>query len=426
MGFVLLQLINANFFIRPAEFLPIIYGQPIALALFVLAFIASFDLIFARFSRPIDPAKPITVCVFAVMAFAVLSHLARFQFGEAYSTFDLTSKIILYYVLMTVLIDSPDRLRQTWKWLGLSIVTITALSVAKYHGFVNIDEIIVTLDGDGRELRRLGAIGIFGDPNDMGLMLALGIPIALYFASEPGHLGGRIFWIPAVGLQLYALHLTHSRGGILALLGSWMAYTIARFGRKAVLVNLVALPLLFALFAGRQTDFRVSTGTAQTRLHLWDVGWQMFRTHPILGTGFGTYLDYSSHVAHNSYIHTYGEIGFFGGTAFLGIFLLGAWYLYRMRPDRTRIEDAQLRRMYPFLVMMLAALAVGLMSLSHTYTIPAYSVPAMVAAYLRMAETDPPLPAREFDGRLARRLALAGIGFLMALRIFLLGNLSYL
>ena len=124
--------------------------------------------------------------------------------------------------------------------------------------------------------------------------------------------------------------LTHSRGGFLGMLAALVVLLAARFGRKALPLGLLVLPAVFVLFAGRQTSISLGSGTGQSRVQLWHEGMILFVGRPLFGIGSERYADYAGHVAHNSFIHGYTELGLVGGTLFLGAFYLAAWSLVRL------------------------------------------------------------------------------------------------
>src|SRR5205823_3488992 len=92
----------------------------------------------------------------------------------------------------------------------------------------------------------------------------------------------------------------------------------------------VVLPALFALFAGRQTDLSAAGGTGQARIQLWSEGLALFREAPFFGVGQGSYAEHVDQVAHNSFVECYAELGFFGGTLFLGAFFCAVCVLRRL------------------------------------------------------------------------------------------------
>ena len=68
----------------------------------------------------------------------------------------------------------------------------------------------------------------------------------------------------------------------------------------------------------------------------------MLKSHPFTGVGFDQYTEYNHAVAHNSFVHTFAELGFTGAFIFVGMFY---WYFKGLAliPD-TNAEFAPWRR----------------------------------------------------------------------------------
>ena len=49
----------------------------------------------------------------------------------------------------------------------------------------------------------------------------------------------------------------------------------------------------------------------------------MLKSHPLTGVGYDQYTEYHYAVAHNSFVHTFAELGLIGAFIFLGMFY---WY----------------------------------------------------------------------------------------------------
>ena len=248
---------------------------------------------------------------------------------------------------------------------------------------VHVDQ-VERSGNEERMLPRLGSTGLFQDPNDMCLMLVMAMTICLYQIVERR----RWYWSGPLALFAHALMLTHSRGGFLAMLGALVVLLLARYGRKAMPLGLVVLPAVFALFAGRQTSLSLGSGTGQSRVQLWLEGMILFVRHPVFGIGSNRYDQYADHVAHNSFIHCYTELGVFGGTLVLGAFYLAFWSLVRLGAARVPSVSSELGRMRAYVLAIVAGYAGGLMSLSCPYTIPTYTVLGLSAVYVRLAERE--------------------------------------
>jgi hypothetical protein len=117
-------------------------------------------------------------------------------------------------------------------------------------------------------------------------------------------------------------------------MGALLALCHARWGwKRAALIAAVALPLLLVVFKGRITNFDagMGEGTGRSRVELWSAGLQAFKQHPFFGVGSGNYAEEAGQVAHNSFVHAFTELGFFGGALFLGAFVAALVMLHRLR-----------------------------------------------------------------------------------------------
>jgi O-antigen ligase len=174
-------------------------------------------------------------------------------------------------------------------------------------------------------------------------------------------------------LFAYALTLTHSRGGFLGMLAAVVVFIWVRLGwRRGVPIASVALPVMFFVFAGRQTELAVGEGTEQERIQLWSNGLTLFRQAPVFGIGYGRFVEEVEKVAHNSFVHTFAELGFFGGTIFLGAFAVAFRSVQRVGAGHDGSMDPDLARLRPYLLAIIAGYAVGMMSLSRAYVVPTY------------------------------------------------------
>lgn len=418
MRFLLFLLVNAMLFIRPAEFAPALLGWKIYEACILSCLGLAYPVVLKQWTTRSLVEAPLTACVVGLLAAIGLSDLVNLPFGETVAQVTEFVKLLLYYFLLVGLVDTPKRLKTFLASLAIFAAIITALAVAHYHGWVRVPAIeflesTVEEADDSEMVRRLGSTGLFADPNDMCLMLVMSMVVCAYQILE----NRRWLWAAPLFLFGHAFTLTHSRGGFLGLLAAVTAALAARFGRKAVLPGALVLPVLFLVFAGRQTNITVSATTGQSRLQLWTEGLALFVHNPVFGIGTNRFQDFAGHVAHNSFIHAYTEMGFPGGTLFTGAFALALWGIARLGGEEREIVDPDLRALRPYVLGIVAGYVMGMMSLSQCYLIPTYLVLGVAAVFVRMAETEPALAPLRFDGRLAGRLALLSLGFVAAAQI---------
>ncbi len=425
-GFGLFIILNVTLFIRPGEVVPELIGWPIFLVLVLLCLAVSLPQVLRHLSGRSLREKPITVCVLGLWAAVVLSLLANLSLTGAGAWGFEFLKMVVYYLLLVGLVDSPARIRRFLWWLAVLAAALTLLAVLEFHGVITLpnlkpltDSIYDPVTGRDIAVRRLQSSGIFHDPNDLCVMLVAGMFLSLYWLGERRAGPRRYLWLGPLLLCGYALALTQSRSGFLALLAGVLAYLYSRFGReKTILLAAAVVPALFLVFAGRQTNLSTGVATGQSRIQLWSDGLMLFRQQPIFGIGVDNYDRTIGHVAHNSYLQAFTEMGLLGGTLFLGAFAVALVGLHRLGSSGRRIVDPELRRLHPFLLAITAAWAGGMLFLTLCYIMPTYTILGLGTVYLQAAATEPPLPHVRFDGRLVKRMIVFSGIFLVVLYIF--------
>jgi O-antigen ligase len=418
--------VNASLFVRPAEFVPELIGLPIYLVLILACLAVSFPRVLPQLNGRALRGRPITVCVVGLLGTVILSLLANLYVGGAAIWGLEFFKVVVYYLLFVGLVNSPRRIRSFLFWFACFCVVLTALAVLQFHGAITLPNLKALNDnsfdpatGQSVIIQRLQGTGIFNDPNDLCLVLVVGFLLCCYWLAERKSGSLRYLWLAPMLLFGYALALTHSRGGFLAFVAGILVYFRARFGTvRTVLLGAVALPVLFALFAGRQTSIAIGESTGQTRVQLWSEGLMLFRQSPIFGIGVDNYAAEARQVAHNSFLHCFTEMGFLGGMLFLGAFYYALASLARSGARRRQILDPDMRRLQPFLLAMIAAYTTGMLSLSVPYLVPTYTMLALATVFLQAARVNPPLTNTGFTTRLMSRMAVVSVAYLACIYVF--------
>jgi O-antigen ligase len=201
------------------------------------------------------------------------------------------------------------------------------------------------------------------DANDLGLIMALSIPMSYYLLIQNK---GRMVWVYRVQLILAGttILLTASRGATLATVVALtiVPLTQARLnGRQRIALLLtIALLVAGALFFVPATSWdRLSTlpsefeqGTFTGRTIIWKAGWEIFREHPYLGIGANAFRIIVSRVleepirlgeadpappAHNTFLSVLVEQGVLGFAVFCALLAALALSLRGMPPFPQRL-----------------------------------------------------------------------------------------
>jgi len=234
------------------------------------------------------------------------------------------------------------------------------------------------------------------DPNDLGLMLALGIPSAWHLLLTSRRRAARWLYGAYIPAAIVTVLLTASRGALLATTVATAA-VFASSARASLRVKVSALLLAAAtvyaaprlvpqaswqrLAAGRE---EIESGTLSYRLVIWRVGALQFLRHPVAGVGAGGFPATTvaslgrPYAAHNAYLGILVEQGLIG----FGIFVALCTVLLR-----------RLRQLPPLQRHLCVALgltwAVGVASLSWEHRKPTWFVLGML-----VAQTGAVCPAR--------------------------------
>jgi hypothetical protein len=364
----------------------------------------------------------VTACVLGLWVATALSHLSHANLGATWTAAKDFGKVVIYYLLLVSLVNNLSRLRQFLYALVIYTSSVTLLALLQYHGAIDVEALATLKErGDFNEVTgeqivflRLRGPGIFNDPNDLCLILLMGMAICLWKALDRGAGIRRVGWLSLIGLFGYALSLTQSRGGFIAFTAMCLVLFWTRFGwrRALVLGLLVLLPLLF-VFGERQTSLSASSGTGQERIRLWSFALNSLREAPLFGIGAGQFEDREGLVAHNSYIHAFAELGFAGGTLFLGAFCCALSGLFRAQQWRLSALAPELARLRPYVIAIIVGYGAGILALTRNYTAPTYLPLGLATVFLDISATSVLVAPERVSLRLIGRLAAIGCAFVL-------------
>lgn len=181
-------------------------------------------------------------------------------------------------------------------------------------------------------------IGIFQDPNDMGMLLACAIPILFYFVASSNSFLIRLILIAAILTVLQGIYVANSRGTIVAVIAPIALYFLIKKNMiKAIIPLAMAIPVATLVLPSR--FFISDDESSHDRIEAWYQGYLMFKSNPIIGVGKDNFTDHHIKTAHNSWVLAYAELGFLGFFFWMSMIFSALYAMYYfMSRNNTAIE----------------------------------------------------------------------------------------
>lgn len=245
----------------------------------------------------------------------LLSHLFHAYIGGMVYSFLKFIPSFATFLIFAHLFDDEEEIG---KILGFIFWMNIVLAIHGIHQFYNNG-----LGWSGaqfaRGTQRITYVGIFNDPNDLSLQLVTFLPVGIMFLQKVGSFLKRMVYILAVLCTVYAVYLTQSRGGMLALGLMGMLYTWKFYSKKmAIVIGIIGFLGIFAI-SQRAATISTEEESAYGRIEAWYEGIDMLKHSPLWGVGFGMFTDYHYLTAHNSFVLCFAELGLVGYFFWLGL-----------------------------------------------------------------------------------------------------------
>jgi putative inorganic carbon (HCO3(-)) transporter len=313
MSFIFLLLYIAVIYIRPQEWVPAIYGWPL---INILAIATAVCVFFeAGFKQKLRVKEPHMMLLLAFLGAIAMSHLSHTYFGGAWdSVVKFSTNVIMFFLFINAL-NSEKRIKIVIWFIILLTVILAIQGIHQWNTGIGWAGQPIMEQRDGVSItRRITWIGIFNDPNDLALafVVALGFLLAFLFGKTSFFV--KIASVSLIGILGYSLYLTNSRGGYLALVAITIYYFLRRMKKKipAIIIGLLLAFIIIIVGPSRLSDVSVQEDSAHGRIEAWYQGFQMLKSAPLFGVGYGMFTDYHEKTAHNSYILVAAEEGLIG------------------------------------------------------------------------------------------------------------------
>ena len=340
-----------------------------------------------------DFGAPQVPLLFAFLLVLMLSLAVNGWLGGTLDQLTRFGPVVAAFVLVAHAITSHRRARIVMATLVLCTLVPAIHGIdqkAKGIGWTGVG--LIQEDG------RIQYLGIFNDPNDLGMLFVIALPMALLLSRGGGLMGlRRLFWLAAAGTILYAIYLTNSRGALLAT----AALVVIQLWRRrgfvvASLVGVFGLAGLMML-PSRLSQLDVEEASAYGRVDAWYEGLQMFAANPVFGIGANQFSDFHHLTAHNSFVLVLAETGITGFTIWVAFLA----YCFRMifavlrspvaaAPGGITEDD---RSFAATLLLSLSGCMVAAFFLSRTYIVLIYLLTGLIVGfYLEARRRAPALP----------------------------------
>lgn len=263
-------------------------------------------------------------------------------------------KGVLFFYFTVLIVDTPNRLR-VFVSIFLACQIFRVLEPLYLHLADGYWGSRTHLGGGEFTGRLAGAPSDVINPNGLGFVIATSVTVLHFMAGQSPKFVLKLLYVVLLPALFYALILSMSRGGFLALLvAGWLIFR--QSNQKGILV-IVAVCIAFgswAVMSDVQRDRYLSlvsssaqqSGTVEGRIRGMINEFKLGFNRPLFGHGLGTtreakanYVSGRAQAAHNLYAEVMIELGLVGFAFFLN-FLSKVYQTVRERIGRIRLRDS--------------------------------------------------------------------------------------
>ena len=349
-------------------------GTTAAKSMIIVIWVTIIGMIFnsPNFSIKAIMRRELLLIMWLYIALIVSIALSQYDVPSAYYYANEIFKLFVLCLLVTVLIDSPEKVTKYEKILLLCIVLLGIWGIEQY------------LRGNVR-LEGLGGQA-FGGSNGVAAMFVLFAPVAIRDFLDARNIKARIRGLVITMIIVLLITFTESRGGFVGLLTVFLMI-ILKFEHRTrnILVLMLIVAMVFPFITDRYTG-RLSTMqseetldySAKSRVVLWKTGLMIFWDNPFFGSGFQSFpyekMLYEEKfqdiepglrevtfniknplVTHNTYIQVLSEAGLFAAIPYF-LLIIGT-FLKNRKIRRKYLVTANNKEMFALLSSIEAGIA---------------------------------------------------------------------
>jgi putative inorganic carbon (hco3(-)) transporter len=402
MAYSALLIFSILYYVRPEDIIPGLNSIPLSK---ISGGIALLALISGLAGNKIKTKFPLELKLLLVLfAHLVITIPFAFWRGGAFATvFEKFSKEVIVALLVTLIVQNIDELRK--------LILVQAAAV----GIMTIVSVIIHPGG----VRLQGALGgIFDNPNDLAINIAINWPLCLTFFFFTRGIGKKLFWLVCLLGMLYAVVETYSRSGLMAMIVSVLV-CLWEFGIRgkrfpmiimAGVIGIVGVGIAISTpnYVARVESLVLGNiegsgdkGSLEARRELLKESVRLSFQHPLFGVGPGNFpaATESWRVTHNTYTELSAEGGFPALILFVVILGLAFRNVRRVRKTDQYGASKEIQFFTSAMWAGLAAYVVGAAFASTEYELFPYFMVAYTSVLYRLASK----PIQEAEGRPGRQ-----------------------
>ena len=387
LAFNALLLFTFLYYARPEDLIPGLSVIPLEKIIGGVALIAlASTLASAKVKR--KPPLELKLLLLLFLHLVISIPFAYWRGGAFAAVIFGFSKAITVALLVTLIVENFTQLRKLLWVQAAALVATTMASIAIHH------------TESGRLIGALG--GIFENPNDLAINIAINFPLCLAFALVTRAKAKTALWAVGILSMFLGVVLTYSRSGLLAMsvavvICVWefgirgrrfyllaAVFVLGIVGAGVVLVTPHYLARVESIFRGN-IEGAGDHGSWEARRELLMMSIDEAIHHPIFGIGAGNFgaATRTWRVSHNSYTEFAAEGGFPALFLYLAILYLAFRNLRRIRSLAVYRENPEVRVFAGALWASLLAFAIGSFFASFEYELFPYFMVAYSSVLYR-------------------------------------------
>jgi hypothetical protein len=361
-----------NEYLRPGEVIQSLQGAPVMdyIAIFT---IGNWAIYIAQ--KKGFPRMPQNWLMLGLIASIGIGHFRHSRFAMAFTHMADFCKIALYYFWLVSIMDHTSKISKC-VWIIILFSTLLA-----YHAHLQVTTEVglfgVEAQREGQPPREVEILptwkGSFADSNDVGCALVFAVGLCLGYIMGVPNMFGKVLALACIIALSYGAWITTSRGARLSLCVTFASYVgftqiIPRIGLKQAIRIGAPMAFLGMLVVGPKI-LDAGDESAQTRLLLWQKGLDMLSSNPIVGKGFKFFTHYSVRrlVAHNSFVHIFGELGLLGYFFWMAMIYMSFREAFKIQA--LKVRSRYMRTVKGLNLALMCALA-GFLSAAYFLTRP--------------------------------------------------------